>query len=174
MDHPILIQQLINIGFSDHTVGLFVNYLTDRTQATQFDGFTSDILTVRKGVPQGSVLGPLLFTLYINSLRQNFPIAAFYFYADGIVIYCCAFTLRKAFEHMQSAFDRVQAQLCQLKLFLNAEKTKHMVFSNSKKKVLNLQILTSQGNEIEVVSTYKYLGFMIDDHITFKTHIQIW
>ena len=57
VDHHILIQQLINIGFSDHTVGWLVNYLTDRTQATQFEGFTSGILTLRKGVPQGSVLG---------------------------------------------------------------------------------------------------------------------
>ena len=121
---------------------------------------------------KGSVLGPLLFTLSINSLGQNFPNAAFHFYADDSVIYYCASMLSKAFEYMQRDFDRVQAQLCQLKLVLNAEKAKLMLFSNSKKQVLNQQILTSQGIEIEVVSTYKYLGYMIDDHNTFKTHIQ--
>ena len=61
--------------------------------------------------------------------------------------------LSKAFQYMQSAFDRVQAQLCQVKLVLNAEETKLIVFSNSEKKVLNQQIVTSQGNEIEVVSS---------------------
>ena len=65
-----------------------------------------------------SVLGPLLFTIYINCLGQNVPNAAFHFYADGSVIYCSASTLRKAFEYIQSAFGRVQAQLSQLKLVL--------------------------------------------------------
>ena len=88
-----------------------------------------------------------------NSLGQNVPNVSFHLYADDSVIYCCASMLSKAFQYMQSAFDRVQAQLCQVKLVLNAEETKLIVFSNSEKKVLNQQIVTSQGNEIEVVSS---------------------
>ena len=55
---------------------------------------------------------------------------------------------------------------------LNAEKTKVMVFSNSRKKELDLNIVTDQGKTIKVVSSYKYLGFLIDDHLSFKLHIQ--
>ncbi len=65
----------------------------------------------------------------------------------------------KAFEYMQNAFDSVQAQLCQLKLVLNAEKNKLGVFSNPRRIMLNQFILTLQGKQIEVVSTFKYLGF---------------
>jgi len=60
---------------------------------------------------------------------------------------------------LQTAFDIVQAQLYQLKLVLNAEKTKVMVFSNARKNELDLNILTDHGKKIEVVSSYKYLGF---------------
>jgi len=66
----------------------------------------------------------------------------------------------------------VQAQLYQLKLVLNAEKTKVMFFSNARKNELDLNIVTDHGKTIEIVSSYKYLGFLIDDQLSFKLHIQ--
>jgi len=68
-----------------------------------------------------------------------------------MIIYCYAARIRKAYECLQSAFDIVQAQLYQLKLVLNAEKTKVMFFSNARKNELDLNIVTDQGKTIEVV-----------------------
>lgn len=172
VDHDIMLKRLVNIGLSNQAVSWFKDYLSDRTQCVQFDGKSSAVLTVQKGVPQGSVLGPLLFTIYINNVGKNVPKASFHFYADDTVIYCCAATLKKAFDELQTAFTMVQAQLYQLKLVLNTDKTKLMVFTKSKKEPQTLpHIITTQGKEIERVSTYKYLGFLIDDCLTFKFHI---
>lgn len=76
------------------------------------------------------------------------------------------------FEFLQSAFNVVQPRLQNLKLVLNAQKTKLMVFSRSGESPGNIpSILTSRGFPIELVSNYKYLGFLIDHELSFKAHI---
>lgn len=119
----------------------------------QFDGLMSVKLSVFNGVPQGSVLGPLSFTIHINDLDKNVQNARLHFYADDTVIYCCASSLTKSFQNLQTAFNTVQHTLCQLKLILNTDKTKLMVFSKARNRPLNLSPITAcQGKEIEVVA----------------------
>ena len=64
VDHAILRQRLSSVGLSEHAVAWFANHLSDRTQCTQFDGLMSVKLSVCNGVPQGSVHGPFLFTIF--------------------------------------------------------------------------------------------------------------
>lgn len=172
VDHCIQLEKLKNFVFSDHTVDWFTNYLADRTQCVYFDNSKSETLSVSCGVPQESVLGPILFTIYINNLGDGISQVHFHFYADDTVIYCEAATLHQAFSYLQSAFNLVQIQLYQLKLVLNVEKTKIMLYSKSKKSLDSFpSIFTIHGEQIKQVKLYKYLGILIDDQLSFKFHI---
>ncbi len=111
---------------------------------------TSSILSLSKGVPQGSVLGPILFSSYIINLCDKLPNAKNHLYADDTAIYCCASSASQALHCLQLAFDIVQFPLCQLKMVLNTDKTNFILFfSNSKVAPSNLpDIISFQGTKI--------------------------
>uniref|UniRef100_A0A3B3DM95 Reverse transcriptase domain-containing protein n=2 Tax=Oryzias melastigma TaxID=30732 RepID=A0A3B3DM95_ORYME len=172
VDHSILIDRLLSIGVSELAIAWFSNYLHNRTQCIKHEDLCSDLVTTKKGVPQGSVLGPLLFILYINDVGQSVSEANLHFYADDTVIYCCGSSLLQVIETLQKAFVAVQNSLLQLKLVLNADKSKLMLFSN-KKVPDDLPVVTTlEGEVIEVVEEYKYLGVLIDNSLTFKPFME--
>ena len=104
--------------------------------------------------------------MYINYLGKNVSDANMHFYADDTIIYCFGSTLANGVE---SAGPHT---LLQLKLVLNTDKTKLMLFSNTKKVLQTIPtVSTLEGNVIEVVCMYKYLGVLLDDSLTFKPHI---
>uniref|UniRef100_A0A3P9K1B3 Reverse transcriptase domain-containing protein n=1 Tax=Oryzias latipes TaxID=8090 RepID=A0A3P9K1B3_ORYLA len=173
VDHGVLKIRLLRSGLSEQAVDWFSNYLSNRTQCIKYEGLCCECVTVHRGVPQGSILGPLLFIIYINNLGLNVPDANMHFYADDTVIYCCESTLDQAIESLQKAFGAVQQSLLKLKLVLNSDKTKLMLFSNCKKMPHTIPtVSTLEGNNIEVVHEYKYLGVLIDDSLTFKPHVE--
>ncbi len=90
----------------------------------------SDRLEVVKGVPQGSVLEPLLFSIYINFLDFNIDKARFY--SDDTIVYCSTPSKQQSVTALQSVFDIIQNRFRALKLVLNVEKTEYMLFSNSR------------------------------------------
>ena len=95
----------------------------------------------------------------MNNLCDNLPDAVSHLYADDAIIYCSSSSVLQSLESLQSAFDTVQSNLTQLKLVLNAEKSKFMLFSNGKRLPSLLpRLSTDQGVEIEMVTSYKYLG----------------
>uniref|UniRef100_A0A669B412 Reverse transcriptase domain-containing protein n=1 Tax=Oreochromis niloticus TaxID=8128 RepID=A0A669B412_ORENI len=173
VDHAVLKNRLLSLGLSEHAIAWFSNYLNNRTQCIKLEGLCSKFVAVHKGVPQGSVLGPLLFLLYINDLGQNVSDTNLHFYADDTVIYCYGSSLTQAIETLQKAFAAFQHSLIQLKLVLNADRTKLMLFSKSKKVPEPIPVVsTLEGNVIKIVHEYKYLGVWIDDSFTFKPHIE--
>lgn len=171
VDHDLLLKRLQRIGFSDTVLRWFSNYLSDRTQCIVIDNYTSTSLEVTMGVPQGSVLGPILFSLYLNDLGRDLKAAKVHLYADDTILYTTASSVNAAFTQLQSAFNHVQTFLIELKLVLNAKKTKTMSFTQSRSSP-NINVSTLDGTEIEGVSSYKYLGIWLDDKMSLGVHIE--
>ena len=117
-------KRLVDIGVDSDACAWFRDYLSLRRQCLKSPLGNSDYLAVTKGVPQGSVLGPILFTIYINELVSSLPGCHAHLYADDAVLYCIADSPQAASAKLQSSFNLLQHALTELKLFLNADKTK--------------------------------------------------
>lgn len=120
----------------------------------------SNPVLVMKGVPQGSVLGPLLFLVYINNICDKLKFCKYHLYADDTVLYSCAPTAELAFSNVQADFDTLQYALQDLKLLLNPHKTKVMVFTTGQTKLPSVSITSLDGVCIKSVDNYKYLGYI--------------
>ena len=123
------------------------------------------------GLPQGSILAPLLFTIYINNFVPPLQDTHIHYYADDTVLYSTGPTHAIAAQNLQAAFNVFQLSVFSHKLVLNAKKTKCMFFSLSDITSSSSGIFTLQNEEIELVNSYKYLGIWLDSKLSFQTHV---
>lgn len=159
---PSLASSEIKWGFDSDSCKWFQDYLAQRKQCVVLVNSRSTYLTLSKGVSQGSILGPVLFTLYINSVTSNIRNCNAHLYPDDTILFCSADTAHLAIQTLQQAFDQLQYTLSNLKLVLNSKKTKYMLFSKIKDvNDSGLSFTTLTGQSIERVSEYKYLGIWV-------------
>ena len=159
------------------SLSLFQNYLTNRKQYVEYNNAKSDTLNINTGVPQGSILGPLLFIIYINDFSQASKLFNLIAYADDTTL---TSTL-SCFGHNTTVADRerkINAELGKIdewlkinKLSLNIKKTKFMIFAMPTKKY---QVPLIQLNDvvIERVSNFNFLGVTLDEQLNWKKHIK--
>lgn len=107
---------------------------SNKCQGVKAVDITSNFLHVAKGVPQGSILRPLLFISYISILNREASNHNFHFYADDTAVYFIASAPHQALHQLQQSFNTVQCNLCNFGLIVNATKTK-LLFSNTKSKI---------------------------------------
>jgi hypothetical protein len=108
VDNSRLIQRLSSIGLDQAARNRFKNDFTDRTQCIATDGVNSGFLNITKGVPQGLILGPVLFTVYINNIDLSANNCNLHLYADDSVVYAIATTVDHTLSGLQSAFIVLQ------------------------------------------------------------------
>ncbi|KAG7309154.1 hypothetical protein JYU34_005076 [Plutella xylostella] len=184
---PILLKKLELIGIRGLQHQLFTDYLSNRQQRIKIGSFVSDPLPMVFGVPQGSILGPTLFLIYINGLcslkLRNCKIVTF---ADDTALLFQGESWDQTHEFAQSGFDAVSNWLRGNSLSLNSDKTKYICFSiSSIDRPINAlmshsSLCLSNGIpnncsciDLQCVSSIKYLGIIIDNRLTFKEHIDL-
>ena len=122
INHKKLIHKLNNYGIRGTPLALISDYLSDRTQYTSVLGEKSEKLNVIYGVPQGSVLGPLLFLLYINDLVNCSGLGKFILYADDTNIFITGNTKAEAFKNANSVLCHIQNYMISNLLHINLSK----------------------------------------------------
>ena len=122
---------LLNVSRLGHNaICWFQSYLTDRSQCVRLGSTVSDPVTLEKGVPQGSILGPLLFLLYVNNICNQMQFSTYHMYSDDTIVYSCAPSLGMAVSNLKSDCITLQHALLDSKLLLNSKKTKAMLFAS--------------------------------------------
>ena len=174
VNHEILLNKLAHYGITDNNLLWFRNYLTNRKQIASINGNLSESLLITTGVPQGSILGPLLFILYVNDLNSCFKKSIVNMYADDTVFYCSASSVASVTQNLQCDLQTVANWLQANKLSLHIGKTNCMIICNNKKKefldnpILDLSL---DGKNITQATDCKYLGVTLDSQMKFKIHV---
>lgn len=170
VDHQLLLDKLYRYGLRGKIHNWIQSYLSDRSQLVEFDGVRSATLTLSKGVPQGSVLGPLLFLFFINEIPEiskNFTIM----FADDISLLCPRSTLSLSLDSAQESLDSCCNYFCKNNLLLNTSKTVFMNFTPRISVYYESFLLKVQNRSIAQVPHTKFLGLHLDSSLNWKVHI---
>lgn len=183
----LLLKKMEALGIRGVALKWFASYLSERRQFVKVGTYTSDSLKIEYGVPQGSILGPTLFTIYINNIvNSTLDNADIISYADDTVVVFHGNTWDQVYGFAERGLADIASLLDDNLLTLNAKKTKFIAFSKTSvggpANDLTLKLhscgtfMTSDYNsctctQIERTKTLNYLGVIIDEHINYKEHI---
>ncbi len=172
VDHGIMIRKLKSLGVDGNSVTWSASYLQRRQQKTKVGSGVSDLKQITHGVPQGSILGPLLFLIYINDLCDYVELCGTSMYADDTAIFFFGANLDEVRLGIQRDMQSVEYWMRQNHLSLNVKKTKMMLIGSRQRlrQVPNLSV-SLNGQRVENMSQFKYLGMIIDNHLIFDKHI---
>ena len=178
IDHPVLVHRLhTDFGFTDTVLQWFSSYLTDRTHYVSLSSHCFAFAPVHSGVPQGSVLGPILLTMYIKPLSANIDSHSIihHSFADDLQLQMSAPPdgISELLHSMQSCMSDVKAWATANMLILNDSKTKLMLVTSKRSKHLhNLPTsITIDNAQIPFKQSVKKLGFILDCNITMNAQV---
>ena len=171
VDHSILLYKLKLHHFSEHSLSLFQSYLSNRNQVVKHGNLFSTPKTVESGVPQGSILGPTLFLIYINDIQLTLSKSNIDLYADDSTLSVAGSCISEIQTKLQSDINSVLKWCSINNMLINPNKTKCMLIGNNKKINTDSLNLNINGMCIENVESHKVLGLHIDKNLKWKTHI---
>ena len=172
VNHSILLDKLYNYGIRGKLFSWFDSYLKNRKQYTCVNGVLSQIANINCGVPQGSVLGPILFIIYVNDIVNLSMDALPKLFADDTNLFIIGNDINDIEIRCNKAVSLIAQWMNANKLAINYDKTHYMLFLPKSKQNLNYVIkLTINNKPICKVSTTKFLGVTLDDGLDWKEHI---
>ena len=173
VNHEILLRKLELYGIRGITNKWFRSYLTKRFQYVSYNGKKSTLKELLFGVPQGSVLGPLLFIIYMNDLHNAILFSETTLFADDTCLLCSEPSLKSIEKHLNIDLRRLFKWLCANKISLNVSKTIVLLFRDPHRIVDHNISLFLNGKALEVSQSVKYLGIHIDNDLSWKTHVNV-
>lgn len=168
VDHLLLLQKLAFNGIRGNLLRWFASYIRNRTQKVVINGFASNSISVTSGVPQGSILGPLLFVVFINDIGSCFLNSRFLLYADDLKVYLSISDSNDCIK-LQDDLDRLSNYCVKNKLHLSLNKCKSITFTKKINVTKHEYKLCSA--QLEHVSVIKDLGILFDSKLHFDDHI---
>ena len=170
-EHSILLNKLYHYGIRGNALQWFNSYLTNRYQYVKYNNTPSDMKKITCGVPQGSILGPLLFLLYINDIASVSNILSSILFADDTTLFCSSKNLHELTAIVNNELGNIMQWLNANKLSLNIDKTNFMLFRPKGKNEICPSIHICGANIIEVDSA-KFLGIVIDNRLNWVEHVK--
>ena len=181
LDHEILLTKLQRLGICGNRLSWFRSYLTNRTQYVEMNGIVSETLPITTSVPQGSILGPTLFLIYINDINKATDFFKLICYADDTTLISSISAAEKqsgskdievVSNFINKELEKITDWLDANKLSLNAGKTKFMMFKKKRGIIQQNSIpdIKLKGTKIKMVPEFDFLGFVISDDLTWNNH----
>ena len=171
VDHQTLLAKLNHYGIRGVSNDWFKSYLSDRNQYVSINGFDSGLAAINFGVPQGSVLGPLLLLLYINGLNQAVKFCRVHHFADDTNIFCMSNSIKKLNKLVNADLKHLVQRLNANKISLNVKKTEMVIFKSKQKKFEGDLKIKLCGKRLYPTEIAKYLGVKIDTNLNWEHHV---
>ncbi|KAL4238884.1 hypothetical protein ACF0H5_003591 [Mactra antiquata] len=174
VNHSILIKKLTSFNFSPKSLQWFTSYLSNRCQKVCVSGKLSEPGHITCGVPQGSVLGPLLFIMYINDMPNELKDIFTDMFADDTTITAVGKSYNEVQNQLQNNIDKIFLWCQNNSMALNPKKTKSMIISASNKKCSNKNLSLHLGQDtIEFSNCERLLGVQVDNNLTWKNQVNM-
>ena len=171
VDHQILLQKLKHYGIRGTALNLLSSYLSNRYQFVTVNGVSSKKALVKHGVPQGSVLGPLLFLIYINDLHHAIRYSIVHHFADDTNLINFSKSFKRLNIQMNKDLWHLWVWLNANKISLHAAKTEYVIFKSPNREIDHDFKLKIGGKRIFPSNHLKYLGVLIDANLSFQPQI---
>jgi hypothetical protein len=175
INHDILLYKLQYYGIRNNALSLLKSYLTNRKQFVEIDNIKSEFSDLSIGVPQGSILGPLLFTIYVNDIALSSNLFQTISYADDTTLFVSVSIINNethpSVETLNEELNKYVDWLRLNALSLNISKTHCMMFSTHNR-TIEYPLVKINNTQINYVDTFDFLGITIDKNLRWNCHIE--